>query len=312
MAVTTDSQPKQNHETLLLRSEERFRLLFEMAPIGMAMADHTTGRFLEANDALLRLTGYSREEFLALTYWDILPEEYREQQHMQIAEADQKRRFGPHEKEYIRKDGSRVPIKISGFLHTDPDGNQVSWGIIEDITERRAYEQAIQRLANHDPLTDLPNRRLFSDRLRQAAARAQREHNQLALLLFDLDKFKPVNDTFGHEVGDLLLKQVAVRAEKVLKRKSDTLARLGGDEFVILIPHIDHLDQPMAVAEMIRQTLSESFEIKQQTIFISCSIGIAIAENGGETELTLMNQADAALYQAKRKGGNCVEIYRAP
>lgn len=121
----------------------RFQTLFEMSPVGMALVDHQTGEFLDVNQALLNVVGYGKQEFLALSFWDITPAEYANQEAEQIKELNTQGRFGPNEKEYIRKDGTRFPISISGFLHIDADGRKVVWGIIEDISERKKHEQAI-------------------------------------------------------------------------------------------------------------------------------------------------------------------------
>lgn len=128
-------------------------------------------------------------------------------------------------------------------------------------------------------------------------------------MIFDLDKFKPVNDMFGHEIGDLLLQEVANRTLGVLQRSSDTLARLGGDEFVVLLPQIDARANAEAVAEKIRRALCESFHIEGHTLNISCSIGIAILPEHGESELTLMKNADDAMYQSKSLGRNCFTVF---
>ncbi len=191
----------------------------------------------------------------------------------------------------------------------------IAWDIVakkmgEDERQLlQAQKQAIELLAMHDPLTDLPNRRLFTERLNLAIALCQRSKTIGALLMFDLDKFKPVNDTFGHEIGDLLLKEVSNRTLAVLQRSSDTLARLGGDEFVVLLPQIDALSNAESVAEKIRRTLVEPFYIEGHTLAISCSIGIAIIPEHGQTELDLMRNADDAMYLSKRHGRNCFTVY---
>ena len=128
-------------------------------------------------------------------------------------------------------------------------------------------------------------------------------------MIFDLDKFKPVNDTFGHAIGDLLLQQVAKRALDALQRDGDSIARLGGDEFVILMPQIDAISNAIALAEKIRQKIQEPFTIEGHAIDISCSIGIAIIPEHGENELTLMKHADEAMYRAKNQGRNNVTVF---
>ena len=181
-------------------------------------------------------------------------------------------------------------------------------GTYSDIGERKAREELIKHIAEHDALTGLPNRVLLADRLRQALLRAKRENTKLAVIYFDLDKFKPVNDTHGHGVGDLLLIAVASRVRGVL-RESDTVARIGGDEFVVLLPTISAEVDAMTVAENILAGLNESFEVEGHTLHISGSVGIATYPKDARDEATLMKCADGAMYQAKENGRNCVRAY---
>ncbi len=302
------------HKTLedslaLKRSEEKFRILFERSPIGMAMVDNATGAFLEVNDAVLESTGYSKEEFLTLSFWDITPREYEVQEIAQLKSLRDIGSFGPNEKEYIRKDGSRYPIKISGFLLTDVDGRDVVWGLIEDISKQKESEQTIKRLAFSDPLTGLPNRRLLSDRIQQSIDKAIRAGTQGALMICDLDKFKPVNDVYGHEIGDHLLKEVANRITKnVITRKTDTFARIGGDEFVILLPDISSKTDIEHLAKKVLQELRRNFVINENLIRISCSIGISLFPDHGQDEISIMRVADAEMYKVKEHGSNNYNI----
>ncbi|HBI67940.1 MAG TPA: sensor domain-containing diguanylate cyclase, partial [Massilia sp.] len=153
--------------------------------------------------------------------------------------------------------------------------------------------------------TGLPNRLLFNDRLRQALLAAQREGNKLAVLFFDLDKFKPVNDTHGHAVGDLLLQQVATRVRGAL-RASDTLARIGGDEFVVLLPRIGAAPDARRVAGEILAELNRPFVSEGRTLEISGSIGVAVYPDSGASADELMRSADGAMYDAKLQGRACV------
>ena len=303
MESITQSQLK------LLRSEEKFRLLFELSPVGMAMVDHETGKFIEVNNSVLESTGYTKDEFLNLSYWDITPKKYRKQELQQIKDLNETGRFGPNEKEYIKKDGSTYPIKISGFSLIDVDGRKVVWGIIEDISKAKAHEEKMKHLALHDPLTDIPNRRFLSQRLALDLAYCQRENRMLSVMIVDLDKFKPVNDCFGHCIGDIVLTQVAKRLEESINRKTDTVARLGGDEFIIILPSLNSIDGAKAVANTICNKLNEAFLIKNYKIKISASVGISIYPEHGKKEIALMKHADIALYKAKQKGTNCFEIY---
>lgn len=183
-------------------------------------------------------------------------------------------------------------------------------GTHADITERKIIEEQFQHLAHYDALTNLPNRSLIADRLSQAMAYAAREKAQLALMFIDLDKFKPVNDTLGHEIGDLLLKQVAHRLQQAV-RASDTVARIGGDEFVVLLPVVDHSDDAKVVANKILHTLNQPFAIEQHTLNISSSIGVAVYPHHGADEKLLLINADIAMYHAKKGGRNNALFYHA-
>ncbi len=182
-------------------------------------------------------------------------------------------------------------------------------GISTDITERKDIEEHMQHMAQYDALTHLPNRALFDDRLHQAIAGAQRNKTHLALMFIDLDKFKPVNDTYGHGVGDLLLKEVAVRIQDCL-RDSDTAARIGGDEFVILLPAIETAQDASKVGEKIRLSLNQPFELAGHTLQIGSSIGVAVYPQHGSDEKLLVKSADIAMYHAKKNGRNNVKIYQ--
>ena len=182
-------------------------------------------------------------------------------------------------------------------------------GISTDITERKDIEQHMQHMAQYDALTHLPNRALFNDRLQQAIISAQRNKIRLAVMFIDLDKFKPVNDTYGHGVGDLLLKEVAVRIQNCL-RESDTAARIGGDEFVILLPTLETKPNAHKVGEKILHALNQPFELGGHTLQISSSIGIAVYPEHGRNEKLLIKSADIAMYHAKQGGRNNVKVYQ--
>jgi diguanylate cyclase (GGDEF)-like protein/PAS domain S-box-containing protein len=182
-------------------------------------------------------------------------------------------------------------------------------GISTDITERKDVEEHMSHMAQYDVLTHLPNRALFDDRLHQAIAAAQRHKEHLALMFLDLDKFKPVNDTYGHGVGDLLLKEAAQRIQDCL-RESDTAARIGGDEFVILLPTIETERDAKKVGEKILHALNQPFELAGHSLQISSSIGVAVYPKHGRDEKLLVKSADIAMYHAKKNGRNNVKIYQ--
>jgi diguanylate cyclase (GGDEF)-like protein len=183
-------------------------------------------------------------------------------------------------------------------------------GTVADIDARKMQEEQIRHMAHHDMLTGLPNRLLFGDRLRQALLAAQREEHRLALIFFDLDKFKPVNDSYGHAVGDLLLQQVATRLRTIL-RASDTLARLGGDEFVVLLPRVAGIGDARKVAEDILRELNRPFMTEGFTLYISASLGVAVYPDNAPDADSLLRSADVAMYQAKLHGRGRVAEHAA-
>lgn len=210
-----------------------------------------------------------------------------------------------------RRDGSFFDAALTISPVTDADGRIRHFvAIKQDISERKATDERVQHLAHHDQLTDLPNRMLLTDRLFQALAQARRERGTLAVLFLDLDNFKPVNDTLGHDIGDLLLKEVALRLRVCAPRESDTAARLGGDEFVILLAQIDKAADAVVVAGKVLAALGRPFVIGPHCIEISTSIGIAVYPQHGEEVTRLLKNADTAMYHAKKAGRGCYRFFR--
>jgi diguanylate cyclase (GGDEF)-like protein len=204
----------------------------------------------------------------------------------------------------INRDGATLFYdgSLSGIL--DRKGKLVGFVLmLNDITERRRYEDTIHHLAYHDALTDLPNRVLLSDRLGQALASANRTNTRGALMILDLDRFKDVNDTLGHSMGDLLLKSVGKRLKKLL-RKSDTVSRMGGDEFVLLLPTVTSTESAALTATKIVTAFREPFLCGGQTLNVTASIGIAEFPDDGVDAETLLKNADIALYRVKEQGRN--------
>lgn len=208
-----------------------------------------------------------------------------------------------------RKNGEVFPGQITITAVKDGNGQVTHYvAVLRDITERKRLEQAVNHLAFFDSLTQLPNRRLFNDRLGQTLKRAQRTSSSLALMFVDLDKFKPINDTYGHEAGDFMLHTVAKRLSGCL-RASDTAARVGGDEFLGLLPDIPSGADALAVAEKIRSALAEPcISPKGIELCISASVGIAIYPEHARSEHELLRLGDRAMYEAKSAGGNRVKL----
>ena len=180
--------------------------------------------------------------------------------------------------------------------------------VSREITERRLYEDKITHMAYHDTLTDLPNRRLFIEKIEQSLTIAERYNWKMVVMYLDMDRFKQINDTFGHDVGDELLKQFAGRVKGCL-RESDTLARQGGDEFTIFLPDIREEHVAIYIAKRIINSLQEPWQINELNFKTTCSIGMAFYPEDGKTVDELMKSSDIALYEAKEAGGNNYKRY---
>jgi diguanylate cyclase (GGDEF)-like protein len=200
-------------------------------------------------------------------------------------------------------------IRLRGKAHRDINGKVLRMaGSITDSTDIHQQQEAIRYQALHDALTDLPNRALLFDRLHQTIIHAQRHEEKFALLMIDLDRFKQINDTLGHNTGDNLIQMVAKRLQAVL-RESDTVSRLGGDEFAVLLPSVDEM-QANHVARKIEIAMKRYFNISENHLIISGSIGMAMFPDHGETSESLLQHADVAMYQAKKEGTH-IAIYSA-
>lgn len=207
-----------------------------------------------------------------------------------------------------REEDDKAALVLRGGIGASVLLTLLAWLLIDERARAVSAARHALRLALYDVLTDLPNRKLFTDRLLHSLARAKRDEVQLAVMFIDLDKFKPVNDKFGHTVGDLLLKEVAMRLQDCV-RKSDTVARLGGDEFVVLIPTIQEKQGDAIVADKILKTLAAPFHIDGHILHISSSIGIAVYPEDGNDEKSLLKNADAAMYHAKKSGRNNMKFF---
>jgi diguanylate cyclase (GGDEF)-like protein/PAS domain S-box-containing protein len=179
----------------------------------------------------------------------------------------------------------------------------------QEIAERRQAEEQVRHLANHDPLTDLPNRRLLEDRLAQAIASARRNASQVAVLFIDLDRFKPINDTHGHRIGDLMLQAIAKRLRGLL-REVDTVARVGGDEFVVVLPDIHTRDAARETAQRILDAMVQPYAIEGHSLGVTPSMGVALYPHDAMDVGELIDRADDAMYAAKEAGRENFQFYR--
>ncbi len=208
-----------------------------------------------------------------------------------------------------RKDGSIYLESRTISAIRDNEGTITNYiGIFSDISKQKKAEETIRHLAFYDPLTNLPNRALFRDRLKQAINQAERNKKLLAVLFLDLDRVKIINDTLGHDIGDRLLVGVARRLEECL-REGDSIARLGGDEFIVLLPGVNQMDDVVKLTEKILGSLKPAFNLDGHELFITASVGISIYPHDGEDANTLLRNADSALYRAKGQGRNNYQLF---
>lgn len=271
---------------------------------GMFVTDHTT-TILRVNSAFTQITGYAAEEAIGKTPRLLKSGRHDADFYSAMWTSIQDAGVWHGEIWNQRKNGDVYPEQLT-ITAVKANAGQITHFVatLRDITLRKRLEQEVEQLAFFDPLTRLPNRRLFTDRFSQALARAKREQLRMAVMFIDLDKFKPINDEYGHEAGDFVLQAVAQRIENCL-RSSDSAARVGGDEFLVLLPDIQTCGDALAVAEKICTALAQPLNHPQQwPLQVSSSIGIAIYPDHANTEQDLMRLGDSAMYRAKNEGGN--------
>jgi diguanylate cyclase (GGDEF)-like protein/PAS domain S-box-containing protein len=315
LALEIARQISESRARINLLNEQLTLALKELESIMNAFPDlhyliNMDGKLIRWNSSFEKFTGLAHEALPNRQLLEFICEEDR------LATKEGMRQIlgkGHYSSEvrYIRHDGAPVPFLCNGAIAKHQNGELI--GILvacRDISERKTTEERMQHLAHYDLLTGLPNRTLFSDRLQLALATARRDKARMALMFIDLDEFKPINDDLGHDVGDLLLQQVAQRLQECM-RESDTAARIGGDEFLVLLPRIEAEQDALVVSEKIRLALYRPFEVGGETLRISSSIGIAIYPEHGSEERVLVKNADMAMYHAKKIGRNNVQIYRA-
>jgi diguanylate cyclase (GGDEF)-like protein/PAS domain S-box-containing protein len=312
--IQVDISDRKEAELNTRDSEARLRALFDLSPVGIALNDFTSGRFLQVNDALLAPTGHSREELLQMTYWDITPAEFAPGEQAQIEAMRSTGRYGPYEKEYLRKDGTRFPVLLSGVRLVDKNGQEIIWSIVQDISRRKAMENELEHAAHRDKLTGLANRARFMERLQRSVERVRAGRQpHIALLYLDFDRFKVVNDTLGHGAGDELLRQIAIRLTQALRsgdarggdEDGNVVGRFGGDEFLVLVNDLRDPRDATRIAERLLNALSPAYSLSGTEVFSSASIGIAGSSTGAESPDDLVRNADLAMYEAKRAGRAC-------
>ncbi|MEI7843350.1 MAG: diguanylate cyclase [Gallionellaceae bacterium] len=307
VAARIDVSQRKKIEADLSESESRFRFMLETSPIAIRITQLSSNQVLFANQRYAELIKTPPEQVIGTN-----PQSYyvNPQDYADVLEqlAHGARVTNKLIELQVSNQHSKTTWTLASYMRLDFQGEPAVLGWFYDISDRKAMEEQVQHLAHFDALTDLPNRTLFTDRLHQALAVAKRDKTHLALMFIDLDKFKPVNDTLGHDVGDQLLKGVALRIKTCL-RESDTVARIGGDEFVVLLSVIESASDAIGVAEKIRRSLNIPFGIDGHEVCISSSTGVAIYPDHGNDEKELVKNADTAMYFAKKDGRNNAKVY---
>jgi diguanylate cyclase (GGDEF)-like protein/PAS domain S-box-containing protein len=307
LGVRLDITERKRAEEALADAEQRYRTLVEQIPAVTyidPVDDPDTSLYTSPH--IERMLGYTPEEWQTEKLW---PRRLHPDDRERILAADERFEAGGEEsfsEEYrlLAKDGSVVWVREEAVVIKDEEGRPLYWqGVFYDLTERKALEERLEHRAFHDPLTDLPNRYLFLERLGRALDRTRRRRDRKAAVLYmDLDEFKVINDSLGHEVGDLLLTIVGHRLRRCL-RPEDTLARFGGDEFVVLIEALDDPGQAVQVAGRITEELRKPFIVEQRELYVAASIGISVGDIRTHDPDALLREADTAMYRAKDEGG---------
>lgn len=298
--VTEHKQAEQKRAALLRRNQ----VLMDNALEGIHILD-AKGNLIDANNSFCRMLGYSREEMLRLnvTDWDAYktPDEIRGNITQLLSGQ------AVFESVHRRRDGSFFDVELS-IIGVELEGVKYLYCSCRDITERKKTEDEIRRLAFYDPLTGLANRRLLTDRMEQALAKAYRNGKLLAICMIDLDGFKQVNDQLGHKAGDQLLSEVARRITECI-RESDTAARFGGDEFSLLLMDFSKISECELLLNRIINAISIPYKVTNGTAQVTASIGATIFPNDGSTADQLLRHADQAMYEAKQSGKNCYRFF---
>ena len=283
------------------QQRESYRVLFDGNPHPMWIFDSLTLAFIRVNDAALNHYGYTQREFLNMTLRDIRPAEEIPDLERALKNVNEPLLVsGPWT--HIKKDGSRIQVEVASHSILF-EGRQAGFSLVQDVTERQQLHHKLVHQAYHDTLTGLPNRLLLKDRMTQALASANRHGHKAAVICLDLDRFKQINDTYGHHIGDQSLKQLADRLRSRL-RAVDTVARSGGEEFTVVIGNLSSADDAQRVAQDLIDSFRQAFSIEGYNLDLSASMGIAIYPDNSTDADALWRSADVAMYRAKNSGGN--------
>jgi diguanylate cyclase (GGDEF)-like protein/PAS domain S-box-containing protein len=299
------ARERQRADEAIRKGEQRFRTMFEEAPMGIALIDAQTGEFKDVNARYAEITGRDAEAIKASHWTEVSHPDDVLAESAQMAQLNAGEIAGfKTSKRLVRPDGSVVWIDMS-IAAMDREGKSHTHHLcmIEDVTDKKKSEALIWQQANFDTLTQLPNRRMFHDRLEQDIIKCRREGKRAAILFIDLDHFKEVNDTLGHHQGDVLLVDAARRIRACV-RQSDTVARLGGDEFTVILSELDDVQRVDTIAQHILDVLQAPFQLGPEQAFVSASIGITLYPDDAAEIDDLLKHADQAMYAAKGAGRN--------
>ena len=308
-ALVFDITERKRLEETIKKSEERYRTILEEIQDNYFEAD-LNGSLTFVNDAMCRTMGYSKEELIGMNY-----RVFATKDDVEVVYRDFNRVYHTGETikglsyKFVQKNGTVGFGELSISAIKNEEGEVIAFrGTARDVTERKRLEQELADIATHDFLTGLPNRVLLHDRLNVGLEHAKRNDSNMAVMMLDLDRFKVVNDTLGHSIGDKLLRAVGERLSDIV-RKSDTVARVGGDEFLVLLPQITKIEDATRVAQKILEAFRKPFVINSYQARVTTSIGIAFYPEDGDDADALLTNADTAMYGVKEHGRDDYACY---
>jgi diguanylate cyclase (GGDEF)-like protein/PAS domain S-box-containing protein len=301
-----DVTERKHTEEALKESEERHRALVEQSVEAIYLFDPDTKRVLESNPAFEDLIGYTSEELCEMTLYDFVAHAREDIDRNVERHVVEERRF-VGERRYRRKDSRLLEVAVSATM-IPYHGEEAVCCVVRDVTESRALEEQLRHRAFHDSLTELPNRALLLDRLEHALARANRNGGPVAVLLMDLDDFKVINDSLGHDAGNAVLVELAERL-KACVRPGDTVGRLFGDEFAVLLEAPAGIEDARRATERIQGRLRAPFAVDGREVFVNPSVGIALGDPARDQPKDVLRHADLAMYEAKSRGKSRYEVF---
>ncbi len=279
--------------------EQSFHEVFDLVPIPLFAKDKQ-GRYITCNHAYEKISGKSRQDLMGRTVFDLWPKSQAELFYLKDKELFDSGGQQLYEADISASFGNKCIVQFHKVTFSNKEGETIGLlGAIFDITERKVMEDKLKYLGNHDPLTELPNRRQLINDFGHESKRATRSERKMALYYMDIDRFKKVNDDLGHDVGDALLQFISEKVKNLL-RDSEIVYRVGGDEFCILVPEFSSKEQLKVLAERVIDCISNINHFGGMEINIGCSIGIAIFPENGDTLFNLTSSADKVMYIAKK------------